>query len=143
MSRNKDKIMSENNLTIDSLQIIRFLKDFHILVVLSFKHLKILIFELCSKFCSDVLRGLQYLVDKVKFHGTFSIKSIVIKNGRAKLANIRVAYDGNTCSRCVNDNIAFISMIKSIFRTMPEPYDLKLLFVFSKLTPVLKCKIIS
>ena len=105
----------KNNLTIDVLQIIRILKDFHILVVLSFKHLKILIFDLCSKFCSDVLRGLQYLVDKdknlvdkVKFHGTFSIKNVVIKNGRAKLANISVACDGNTCSRCVNDNIAFI-----------------------------------
>ena len=66
MSGNKDRIVSENNLTIDFLQIIRFLKDFHILVVLSFKHLKILIFDLCSKFCSDVLRGLQYLVDKIK-----------------------------------------------------------------------------
>ena len=79
----------------------------------------------------------------MKFHGTFSIKSVVIKNGRAKLANIRVAYDENTFSRCVNDNIAFISLIKSIFMTMPEPYDLKLLFVFCKFTPVLKGKIIS
>ena len=109
-----------------------------------------LIFYSCSKFCSDILRGLQYLVDKdknlvdkVKFHGTFSIKSVIIKNGKAKLANIHVAYDGNTCSRCVKENIAFISMIKSIFRTMPEPYDLKLLFVFCKLTHVLKGKIIS
>ena len=66
MSGNRDRIVSENNLTIDFLQIIRFLKDFHILVVLSFKHLKILIFDLCSKFRSDVLRGLQYLVDKIK-----------------------------------------------------------------------------
>ena len=129
--------MSENNLTIDFLQIIRFLKDFHILVVLSFKHLKILIFDLCSKFCSDVLRGLQYLVnkdknlvDKVKFHETFSLKNVVIKNGRAKLMNICVACDGNTCSHCFNDNIAFISMINSIFRTMPGPYDLKLLLCF-------------
>ena len=117
---------------------------------MSFKHLKILIFDLCSKFCSDVLRGLQYLVDKdknlvdkVKFHGTFSLKNVVIKNGRAKLTNIRVACDGNTCYHCVNDNIAFISMIKSIFRTMPKPYDLKLLFVSCKLTPLLKGKIIS
>ena len=70
-----------------------------------------MIFYICSKFYSDVLRGLQYLadkdknlVDKVKFHRTFSIKSVVTKNGKAKLANnIRAAYDGNTCSRCVND----------------------------------------
>ena len=70
-----------------------------------------MVFDVCSKFCSDVLRGLQYLadkdknlVDKVKFHRTFSIKSVITKTGTAKLANnIRDAYDGNTCSRCVND----------------------------------------
>ena len=70
-----------------------------------------MVFDICSKVCSDVLRGLQYLadkdknlVDKVKSHRTFSIKSVVIKNGKAKLANnIRATCDGNTCSHCVND----------------------------------------
>ena len=41
-------------------------KDFHIFVVLSFKHIKILIFGICLKLCSDVLRGLLYLGENEK-----------------------------------------------------------------------------
>ena len=65
---------------------------------MSFKHLKILIFDIYSKLCRDILRGLRDLAKSEEdiaklgtFRETFSIKSIVISKGRAKLANMRAA----------------------------------------------------
>ena len=70
---------------------------------MSFKHLKISIFDIYSKSCRDVLRGLRDLAKSEEdiaklgtFRETFSIKSIVISKGRAKLANMRAAGGGTS-----------------------------------------------
>ena len=70
---------------------------------MSFKHLKIWIFDIYSKLCRDILRGLRDLAKSEEdiaklgtFRETFSIKSIVISKGRAKLANMRAAGGGTS-----------------------------------------------
>ena len=87
---------------------------FHIYVVLSFKHLKILIFDMYSKLCRDILKGLCDLAKREEdiaklgtFRETFNINSVVISKGRAKLANMRVAGNGTSIGgggTCVGDD---------------------------------------
>ena len=79
---------------------------------MSFKHLKILIFDIYSKSCRDILRGLHDLAKSEEdiaklgtFRETFSIKSIVISKGRAKLANMRAVGGGGT-SAAANRRVA-------------------------------------
>ena len=83
---------------------------------MSFKHLKILIFDIYSKLCRDILRGLRDLAKSEEdiaklgtFRETFSIKSIVISKGRAKLANMRAAgtsVGGGGTSAAANRRVA-------------------------------------
>ena len=70
---------------------------------MSFKHLKILIFDIYSKLCRDILRGLRDLAKSEEdiaklgtFREPFSIKSIVISKRRAKLSNMRAAGGGTS-----------------------------------------------
>ena len=94
--------------------------------------------------CRDVLRGLRYLA-KIEedtavlgtFRETFSIKSVVISKGRAKLANMRASSGGTSAggggtSAAVggNDNSNFNSMIEGIFTSKAKPYLLELFMYF-------------
>ena len=72
---------------------------------MSFKHLKIFIFDIYSKLCRDILRGLRDLAKSEEdiaklgtFREPFSIKSIVISKRRAKLANMRAAGGGTSAA---------------------------------------------
>ena len=83
-----NEFVNEGNLTKPFLQILRWVRRLHIYVIASFKHLKLLIFDIYSKLCLDVLRGLHCLVeieeDNAKlgtFRETFCIKSVVISKG--------------------------------------------------------------
>ena len=111
-----------------------------------------------SKLCRDVLRGLRYLAEIEEdtaqleaFRETFSIKSVVISKGRAKLANMRAVGGGTsaggggtsaTASGRVPggggpsahsgeyDNNNFKSMIEGIFTGKEKPYVLELFMYF-------------
>ena len=70
---------------------------------MSFKHLKILTFDIYSKLCRDILKGLRDVAKSEEdiaklgtFRETSSIKSIVISKGRAKLANMRAVGGGTS-----------------------------------------------
>ena len=124
---------------------------------MSFKHLKILIFDIYSKLCRDILRGLRDLAKSEEdiaklgtFRETFSIKSIVISKGRAKLANMRAAGGGTSAGgggtfadggrvdggggpsagSGGNDNNNFKLIIEGIFIGKAKPYLLELFMDF-------------